>query len=276
MNKAKKLDQWFTKDNVATYCCKIMVENNHINKCSTVIEPSAGRGAFIEALAKYMPKDNIIAFDIDPQIEGIKYMDWLGPSNTLNYNANNVIIGNPPYGKKAKLAVAFINKALDIADIVGFIVPLTLSASWHSQKNVREDAELIYEKKLPKSSFEFEGKPVDVPSVFQIWRRKETDLRLKKPKTEHPDLEIRIYNKTETAKKWLDWNWDIAIKRNSKKGEYICKGETATDDYHWILVKGDIDILTKIDWSKLNDNKMTAGIGKADVIKAYMEAVNDN
>jgi phage terminase large subunit-like protein len=114
---------------------------------------------------------------------------------------------------------------------------------------------------------------VDVPSVFQIWRRRLTNLRLVKPQTEHKDLEIRIYNKTESAKKQLVWDWDIAVKRNSKNGEFITKGETATEDYHWILIKtrnkSTYKRLLSIDWSKLNDNKMTAGMGKADVVKAY-------
>ena len=74
-----------------------------------------------------------------------------------------------------------------------------------------------------------------------------------------------------TAEKWLTWDWDIAVKRNSKKGEFITKGKKATTDTHWILIKGPIEKLTKIDWSKINDNKMTAGMGKADIVKAYKE-----
>ena len=130
---------------------------------------------------------------------------------------------------------------------------------------------------LPKHSFIFEGKQVDVPSVFQIWKQNSQEhinqycKRLKRPQTEHVDLETHIYNKMPTAEKWLTWDWDIAVKRNSKKGEFITKGKKATTDTHWILIKGPIEKLTKIDWSKINDNKMTAGMGKADIVKAYKE-----
>lgn len=274
-NNAKELDQWFTKIEVAKLCVSKMAELGFIKEFTDVIEPSAGSGVFVEELSKIVDKEYIHAFDIDPKQEYMQQANWLETIPTIQSRA--VVIGNPPYGKKGKLAIEFINHSLDIVDVVGFIVPLTLSTSWTAQKNIREDAELIYEMPLPKKSFEFEGKSVDVPSVFQIWRKKFKDLRLEKPQTEHPDLEIRIYNKADGAKKWLtQFDWDIAIKRNTSKGEYILKGEAAGEDYHWILVKGPIEKLKKIDWAKVNKNKMTAGMGKADIVKAYTEVCNDN
>jgi hypothetical protein len=273
-DKAKALDQWYTKKEVAQQCVKMMAEMGFIDEYVDCIEPSAGEGVFVDALMEYVDENYIHAFDIDPKREDIVKNDWLEKRPKLS--SRGVVIGNPPYGKKGKLAVEFINKSLEVTDVVGFVVPITLASSWTAQKNIRTDAELILQESLPKNSFTFKGKDVDVPSVFQVWRLKFKDLRLEKPQTEHEDIEIRIYNKTNAAKKWLNWDWDIAVKRNSKKGEYILRGECASDDFHWILVKGDVELLKKIDWKRLNDNKMTAGIGKSDVVKAYMEVLNDN
>ncbi len=271
---AKQLDQWYTKPEIAEICISAMNEFGLIGDQHMYIEPSCGTGSFSNALQNKGIR-NIRMFDLDPKTQNCEKADWL----TINLDTNpnkTIIFGNPPYGKKAKLAVDFINHSFNMANYVCFIVPITLSTSWTAQKNIREDAELIFEETLPLKSFIFEGKEVNVPSLFQIWRKKYKDIRLVKPQTEHEDLEIRIYNKMPTAEKWLDWDWDIAVKRNSKSGDFIEKGQEATREKHWILIKGPIETLRRIDWSKLNDNKMVAGMGKADVIKAYKEITNEN
>ncbi|MCE8163746.1 MAG: hypothetical protein I3273_05795 [Candidatus Moeniiplasma glomeromycotorum] len=38
---------------------------------------------------------------------------------------NYVVLGNPPFGKKGKLALNFVNKAAKYIDTIGFILPLT-------------------------------------------------------------------------------------------------------------------------------------------------------
>lgn len=101
---------------------------------------------------------------------------------------------------------------------------------------------------------------------------KKRNFRIEKPITDHKDLEIRIFNKTEKSKKWItDFDWTIALNRNSRSPE--CFGRVDADkvnfDRHWVLIKGPFHTLCKIDWSDINDNKMTAGIGKADVVKKY-------
>lgn len=269
-NNAKNLDQWFTKPEVSAWCVNKVMKLGLINAHSHIIEPSAGGGAFLDVL--YAIADSVQGYDLDPKRDDIIEMDFL--KNTIRYDENNVVIGNPPYGKKAKLAVEFINKAMGIADHICFIVPLTLAESYSAQRHVDPKLFLLFETELPKNSFTFEGKETDVPSVFQIWSKTPTkyDFRLKPPITEVSGLDIKIYNKTEGAKKWLSWDWTVAVKRNSKKGEYITDHSLIEDKSHWILIKGDLSILETIDYSKLNDNKMTAGMGKADVVRAYTNA----
>ena len=273
-NRSKELDQWYTKQEVAEMCVDIMIDSGYLKEFDSVIEPSAGEGVFIDVLKKKLDKySTVTAFDLDPKRDDIVKDNWF---NYKGSETGSIVIGNPPYGKKGKLAVSFINHALKYHETVGFIVPKVLSTSYTAQKHIDIRASLVLEVELPDKSFIFNEKEASVPSVFQIWKKVDTNIRLSVPQTEHKDLSMRIYNKTDGSKRFLKSSWDIAVRRNSKKGEFILKGEEATEDCHWILIKGNVDILKKIDWSKLNDNKMTAGMGKADVVKAYMEAINEH
>ncbi len=279
MSKAKELDQWFTKPKIAKICIDKMFELGYMDKNSYCIEPSCGEGVFVDELKKVINPNNISAFDIDPKTEYALEQDWLKADYCMPDKA--IVIGNPPYGKKGKLATQFINHSFTMVDTVAFILPLTLSTSWTAQHKIDSGLSLIFEMTLPKNSFIFEGKEVNVPSVFQIWKQQDGEhikrhcRRLLKPQTEHEDFETKIYNKMPTAVKWLSWDWDIAVKRNTKNGEYIISGEIASENYHWILIKAktkeSLKKLIKIDYSKINDNKMTAGMGKADIVKAYKE-----
>ncbi len=268
-NKAKELDQWYTPADTVEIIIDFLKNKNILNaNVSKIIEPSAGTGSFYFPLKKLGL--NVEAYDIDPKFYECIEQDFF----KLNKDKHEevIIIGNPPYGRKGKLAQEFINKGLTIANHVCFIVPLTLTASYTAQKHIH--GHLLYEIDIPHE-FIFNNKITKVKSKFQVWSNfNENDIRLKKPQTKIDDFESRIYNKTKTSRKWLDWDWDIAIKRNSKKGEFITEGP-ASPDFHWILLKSKTDTVLKkllqIDFSKINDNKMTAGMGKADMIKAYLE-----
>ncbi len=270
---AKELEQFYTPKNTAEFCIKNI--KKFINKDTIIIEPSAGKGVFVELLKDY----KVECFDIEPKCncKKVNFLEFF-----KRYPKNAIVIGNPPYGKKGKLAIEFINHSLKMVDIVAFIVPKTLAYSYISQKNI--NGKLIFQIPLPKNEFEFENKIKKIPSYFQIWVNDiekfsdYKDLKLLPPKTTHTDLEIKIYNKTITAKKWLDWDWDIAIKRNSKKGEFILKPQKATPNTHWILVKAKnkevLNNLIQIDYSKANDEKMTAGMSRSDIIKLYEKVKN--
>lgn len=62
----------------------------------TYLEPSAGAGAFLNFLPKY------IALDIAPENENILKQDYLDYTNDKN---DFITIGNPPFGKRSLLAI---------------------------------------------------------------------------------------------------------------------------------------------------------------------------
>ena len=85
-----------------------------------IIEPSAGSGVWTTPLHMY----NLIAFDIQPEGEGIQQTDFLGV-DLYAFQSNLHFIGNPPFGRQSSLAKKFIKhicnceKTLTIA----FILP---------------------------------------------------------------------------------------------------------------------------------------------------------
>ena len=62
--------------------------------------------------------------DVKPQdVENAISADYL--TYALKYEKGTLVIGNPPYGDKLKTARDFFNKSCEIADYIGFILPIT-------------------------------------------------------------------------------------------------------------------------------------------------------
>lgn len=198
-----------------------------------------------------------------------------------------VFIGNPPFGKKSKLAIDFLNTALSYSNIVGFILPIQFK-KWSVQSKIKKDAKLIFEQNLPENAFEFNGKDYKVRCCFQIWILESfshtlNDLRIKsKPKTYHEDFEMYQFNRTKEAEKYFDYNWDFAVPRQGYL-DYTFKSYSKNEcnfKYQWIFFKAKNDTvlerLKNIDFVKLSKkNTGIPGFGKADVIEEYENLITN-
>jgi len=61
---------------------------------------------------KYGEKISITGYDIEPHLNNeIIKADFLKLKPV--YDSKNIIIGNPPFGKRSKLAIDFINKSFE-------------------------------------------------------------------------------------------------------------------------------------------------------------------
>ena len=292
----KDLDQFYTKDEVALECVDFLFNALKDIDIDTAklkfLEPSAGGGAFIRALnAKNVLIDNnIYAFDLDPHQPYILKNDFLNNniSNLLPDKSNLVTIGNPPFGKRAKLAAQFVNISFYYSDVVAFILPLQFQK--HSAQNmINGHAKLVFVQKLKPNSFLFKDKDYDVRCCFQIWTVKKTslkDVRLRgKPITQHKDFEMFQYNNTEEAKKYFDkekYKWDFAVPRQGYKDYTIKETDPNKMDprTQWIFFKAKnqtiLSRLMNIDFDKLSKkNTSTPGFGKADVIEEYVNLYED-
>ena len=117
-----------------------------------------------------------------------------------------MVIGNPPFGKKGKLAAEFINKSAEISETIGFVLPLTFRR-WSIQSKLNKDLQLIYDINLEPNSFLADDKTYFLNSCFQIWTKRKSnypDLRIEeKPITKHPDFEIYLHNNTQLTLKYF-------------------------------------------------------------------------
>jgi hypothetical protein len=184
----------------------------------TVIEPSAGAGAFMKGLSR-QPCRRIVGYEIEPDAVGITKQDFLAldARSVPDSRDRTMIVGNPPFGKRGSLALGFLNKSFEVASIVVFIVPV-LFRKWSTQRRISPDAKLIGDFDLPENAFVFNGKEYDVRCCLQIWttidpaRHGLHDIRLKGPlPVKHPDFDCYQYNATKEAEKYLDYDWDFAV-----------------------------------------------------------------
>lgn len=183
------LDRFYTKDIVAENC--IYSIKHLLDKVNSIVEPSAGGGAFIRALQDY----DVTGYDLEPTFEGIIRKNWFDVKIAGNITA---IVGNPPFGVRNSLSKGFIKHAVsfDSVEMVAMILP----NSWekHTLQNTVFTSEwkLVLSERLPLDSFEYRGEDYKVPCTFQTWVRGslytgEKDLRwgfdLKKS---HKDFEV--------------------------------------------------------------------------------------
>lgn len=273
---SRELDKFYTDDILAEECLeaflKVLKENNVNIEGRVFLEPSAGGGAFIRALENRGL--NHLGVDIAPEGEKILRKDFLKEPLQVE---NPLVIGNPPFGKRSALALAFIEKSFEYSDYVGFILPIQFK-KYLTQKKLPDNLKLIYSQPLPEDAFTISGKKTKVRCVFQVWSSTslQKDLRTRKaPPVSHPDFEMRTYNCTERTRWILDSDYDFAVLRQGW-GDFkpIDPGVTLNPSKQWMVFKSSnpetLKKLRKIDFEELSTkNTSVRGFGKADVVEEY-------
>jgi len=185
-------DKFYTKEEVVLECLKYIPK---INKDDIIIEPSAGNGAFSDKLR--LEYNNIVAFDIAPEKDYITKQDYLNivpPSGIIH------VIGNPPFGRQSSLAKKFIKKSSEFSQTISFILPKSFKKD-SFMSTFPLQFHLVVSIDLPKNSFLMDKKEYDVPCVFQVWEKRNTNRKIlvhSSPsyykyvkKTENPSVSIR-------------------------------------------------------------------------------------
>ena len=166
------LDQFFTRPEIAETCykslCQRMEQDGAQVENYKFIEPSAGMGAFYDLL----PPDRRIGLDLvpfKPDYEQTDFLLWTPPKNGRRI----AVVGNPPFGYRAWLALAFVNHAATFADYVGMILPMAFQSDGKgSPKHRVEGLRLVHMENLPQGSFvDAEGKSVQINALWQVWQR---------------------------------------------------------------------------------------------------------
>ena len=209
--RSNNKDKFYTKPSVARLCVTELKKH----AVGVWIEPSAGEGAFIDAVSH-----DVIAMDIEPGRDTIMHQDFLIWNSPYK---NCTVFGNPPFGRQSTLARKFIRHASTFADVIGFILPRSFTKP-SMQKAFPLEFHLVYESSIEKDAFLVNGLPYDVPCVFQIWKRMDT-LRTVPMKE---DTEWVYVKKTEP--------YDIAIRRvGAYAGRCMLPDETLSAQSHYFI-----------------------------------------
>jgi len=215
-------DKFYTKPDVVTKCIEIL--KNHITIDRTndvVIEPSAGGGAFIDALTGLC--DRCIFLDLIPEHEGVTEGDFLSFANP-HPDRRTHVVGNPPFGRQSSLAIKFIRHAATFCDTISFILPKSFKKDSMKDK-VPNNFHLINETDLESESFTVEGNSYDVPCTFQIWEKRDHE------RTSRVKLEpngYRFVKKSESP--------DISIRRvGVNAGEVATETSTKSEQSHYFI-----------------------------------------
>jgi hypothetical protein len=186
--KRDTIDKFYTNPAIAKECLDHISEHIQIDPIQDlIIEPSAGNGSFIPEILQQC--QNAQFYDIEPEHDLIKKADYL----LLDLSAKIVtlrkihVIGNPPFGRQSSLAIQFIKKSALIADSISFILPKSFKKD-SMQKHFPPKFHLIYQKDIEDNSFLQDGKPIDVPCVFQIWQKREEERQVIAKLDADPDI----------------------------------------------------------------------------------------
>jgi len=257
---ARTLDQFYTKPHIAKACIAFAQEQLDFTRFNTVIEPSAGAGAFSDQLGP-----NCVAMDVDPKADCITKANFFGWSSK-NFQ-RSLVIGNPPFGKNASLAVKFFNHAAQFADAVAFIMPRSFEKA-SVQARLNAEFHLKAQMEIASNAFCFLGDTRDVPTVFQIWE-KQPDLRPRiKPSIIHADF---MFCRREEA--------DFAIQRvGANAGRIKSASKAGSASSHHFLKASGCSMQLRQRFEALDFESVrtrTAGnpsIAKSEVVLLYSQA----
>ena len=281
------LDKFYTQNKVALTCVNFLKNTLSLDSNVIYLEPSAGSGSFLDFLDYY------VALDIAPEDDRIIQQDFLEyKTDKTDY----ITIGNPPFGKRSKLAIDFFNHSATMSDVIAFIVPVSFM-KWSVQKNLSNNFALVDYFYLEPESFTSNGKPYNVRTVFQIWVKKDSkyyngiNKRLtKQPPISHTDFKIWQYNATPAALGTVEEDWKYATYRqgyhdyniifNRNDYDTIKANMTGEKKQQFFFIKPLTEeaekIILSMDFNALAErNTATPGFGKGDFVSYYTELKNN-
>lgn len=248
-NPNKALDQFYTHPDLAGAYAK-EVAARWPGADVLFVEPSAGNGAFVRPLREAGRR--VRAMDIAPQASDIECGDFLVAHSLFSGDhPKAVVVGNPPFGKNASLAVKFFNRAAQDADAIAFIVPRTFR-KMSLQRRLNPHFHLVADEDVPPGAFLLDGHAHDVPCAWQTWEKRDH-----KREVPEPPCVDHLIEYTEPALA------DFAMRRVGFYAGRVIVGNIGhlSRTTHYFLreiTQGAAGMLSGIDWLDVADQ--TAGV----------------
>lgn len=164
--KSIGLEQFYTPLSTAKWAVQILKDQPWWFDIVEAIEPTAGMGAFVEALKPQAHYMTVHAFDLEPKHPDVIQQDtltvdvpkllWHERQQQQIPRQHVLLIGNPPFGARAKLARQIWDHYADHVGYSAFIVPRAMSIprEYATGNCIPNSHDLLTALSLPSEEFE--------------------------------------------------------------------------------------------------------------------------
>lgn len=267
-----ELERFYTSRPLAARCVAMADARFPIASFDLVIEPSAGDGAFLRLL----PAGKRLGLDLHPAADGIAQADFLAWTPPAS-NPDILTIGNPPFGQRGRLAIAFLNRACQFSRVVAFILPRSFRKDTFLNR-VDRRFHLVCLEDCDAFRRPPDDEPVRIKAVFQVWERRQHPRDLVERPGDHEDFALRhahLSRVTPQELARLRADFDFAIPQVGsvflpRPVQEVVAGS------HWFVKArrpGVLETFRRLDFSFLKGMNLSfTSLSKKDIVQAYRAA----
>lgn len=265
-------EQFYTDPALARRCVALVDDTVGLDRFALVVEPSAGEGAFLHEL----PAERRIGIDVDPRepsVVAADFLQWQPPE----VDGPVLTIGNPPFGQRGALAMAFLDRACAYSDAVAFILPRSFNKYTFTDR-VHPRFHLAGSLPCEEDFHDAHGRPVTVRTVFQVWQRQPVDRPREVRPDRHPDFEMRHAHLSRlTPEKLHRMRQEHEFTVPQVGADFRPRDvHTVVRGSHWFirpLVPGVRERFERLDFGFLAGmNTAHTSLSKRDIVAAYVAA----
>lgn len=274
MGKRTVTDEaYLTSPDVARGCLAVLARTHPLDGFARIVEPSAGDGAFLDAL----PADRRLGIDIHadrPDILQRDFLTWQAPA----VKGRTLVVGNPPFGQRGALAFRFIEHAATFADVIAFILPRGFSKDTFLNRWPAPFHPVAMEP--VDDAFRHGDREHPVRTVFQVWERRAHDRRRIRRPQAHPHFTMTHAHLSRTsseARHHLRLTHAFTIPQVGSRF-HPREVDAVESGSHWFIrpsVPSVRRVFEQLDFGFL-DGMSTAhtSLSKADIVQAYSAALD--
>ena len=179
------------------------------------------------------------------------------------------VIGNPPYGVAANMAVKFLNKSTEVSDHVHMVLPASFQRD-SVLNRINDDFRLVSDINLPNETF-----PRDITTVRQYWTRSDSKREKITIHKTHPDFEFIKYKDKDKATLF------IGGAGAGPSGKVKTEGyDHYMPGHHYVVCSDEVrDRFIALQPKLIARSRVCGclpGLGKHDIITTYMETYGKN
>lgn len=276
MKRTVDKEQYFTGAEEAERCVSLVKKWYPFETFSSIVEPSAGGGAFLP----YLPETKTVALDVEPrhpQVAEADFLSWIAPPTS----GQRLVIGNPPFGRRGALATKFLYKACLVGDVVAFILPQSFN-KYTFINRVHPFFHIVDHMNCESVYSSPNGERHFVKTVFQIWEKRDDKRTQIVFRDTHPDFTMKHCHLSRVSENDLmvlrkEYKFAIPQVGSSFKPQDVNR---VTKGSHWFIkphVPGVRRRFEKLDFSFLDGmNTAHKSLSKRDIIKAYETVATKN